>query len=204
MFTMAESIDWQQRYVQKQTPWDTGFESPQLGRIIEERGIKPGRALEIGCGTGTNAVALAQRGFDVTAFDLSPLAIDQAREKAAKAGVKVNFFQANAMELPDLGRFGFVFDRGVYHVLRRVNLFGFLKLLDRVAEPGGWYFTEAGNANDPVTLQEGPPRVTQVEMAGELAMLFNLVELKEFQFEGIMIDGKQMKPLAWAGLYRRK
>ena len=57
--------------------------------------LPPGRALELGCGTGTNTVWLAQHGFDCTGVDLSPRAIARARQRADEAGVQVNFLEAD-------------------------------------------------------------------------------------------------------------
>src|SRR5438876_8531777 len=111
-----DQINWNDRYSTKDTPWDSGEPSRELQRIVTEGQVRPSRTLELGCGTGTNAIFLAQQRFDVTAFDLSPLAIEQARSKAARAKVSVRFDQADILHLPDLGGpVGFVFDRGVYH-----------------------------------------------------------------------------------------
>src|ERR1044071_7415465 len=63
-------------------PWDTGTPDPMLVEMIESRAIPPGRALEVGCGTGTNAIYLAQHGFEVIGIDVAPLAVEQARAKA--------------------------------------------------------------------------------------------------------------------------
>ena len=61
---MAERArDWQQHYATGQTPWDSGTPSLEMQRVIAEHNITPRRTLEIGCGTGTNAVCLAQQGF---------------------------------------------------------------------------------------------------------------------------------------------
>ena len=71
---MAELEHWEERYRKGETPWDTGHPSTELQRVIREEKIRPCRAIELGCGTGNNAVWLAQQGFDVTAVDLSSLA----------------------------------------------------------------------------------------------------------------------------------
>jgi SAM-dependent methyltransferase len=196
--------DWNQRYVQRDTPWDTGRPSRQLERVLDERQIEPCRALEIGCGTGTNAVFLAQRGFQVTAFDVSPLAIEQARERAREAGASVDFYQADMFHLPDWKeRFQFVFDRGVYHVLRRENVEAFSDALVGLVDDGGLYLVLAGNANEVDPPEGGPPRVTASELCGELEPAFELIALREFRFEAI-IDGEPISPLAWSALWRRK
>src|SRR5438552_11989125 len=115
-----EPRDWNQRYVAGDTPWDSGQPSAELIRVLREWNIGPCRALEMGCGTGENAVYLAQQGFDVTAFDLAPLAVERAQAKMHEAGVKVRLLTADVLDLPDVGPpFSFVFDRGLYHVVRR-------------------------------------------------------------------------------------
>jgi len=63
-------------------PCDTGTPDPMLVEIVESDAIAPGRTLEVGCGTGTNAIYLAQHGFEVVGVDISPLAVDKARDKA--------------------------------------------------------------------------------------------------------------------------
>lgn len=196
--------DWNQRYAEGDTPWDTGKPSGQLTAVLDERQIEPCRALEIGCGTGTNAVFLAGRGFQVTAFDLSALAIEQARDRARQAGVSVDFQQADMLHLPDWSeRFQFVFDRGVYHVLRRENVEAFRDALVKLIDDGGLYLVLAGNANEVDPPEGGPPRVTASELCRELEPAFDLIELREFRFEA-NIGGEPVTPLAWSALWRRK
>jgi len=202
---MRDPINWNDRYSARQTPWDSGKPSRELERAINESGIRPSHLLEIGCGTGTNAIHLTQRGFTVTAVDVSPLAIEQARAKANQAGVQIDFRVADVLSA-DLGEsFDFVFDRGVYHHLRTVDLFGFLTALSRLTEAGGHYLTLAGNANDRHTPPEGgPPVVRTAEICTELASLFDLVQLREFTFDGVVVDGRAITPLAWSALFRRR
>src|SRR5262245_57667157 len=95
--------NWNQRYLEKQTPWDTNQPSSELQRVLQEYQIAPGRALDLGCGTGTNAVYLASRGFDVTGIDFAPTAIEAAKVRAASAGTNVRFLTGDAFKLPDLG-----------------------------------------------------------------------------------------------------
>ena len=105
---MKEHIDWNDRYRDGNLPWDTGRPSSELQRVFSRNTIQPCRALEIGCGTGTNSVWLAQQGFEVTGIDLAPLAVEQAEKRAHAAGVKVHFVVADVLHLPDLdGPFAF-------------------------------------------------------------------------------------------------
>jgi len=200
-----ETRDWNQRYETGDVPWDSGKPSAELIRVLREWDIRPSRALELGCGTGENAVYLAQQGFEVTALDVAPLAVERAEAKLRSAAVQVRLFTADVLALPDLGpRFPFVFDRGLYHVLRQSNLQDYLRTLERVCAPGGWYLTLAGNANDPVTAEHGPPRVKAQELCDELEGLFALVQLREFTFEGAPYTGTSFRPLGWSALMRRR
>src|SRR6185369_14836577 len=97
---MSDLAKWNERYETGETPWDTGQPSSELQKVVVEAASKPCRALEIGCGTGANAVWLAQQGFTVTALDLSPLAIERARHRAKNDGADVNFLIADALQPP--------------------------------------------------------------------------------------------------------
>jgi 2-polyprenyl-3-methyl-5-hydroxy-6-metoxy-1,4-benzoquinol methylase len=75
------SPSWNDNYAQGFCPWDAGVPDPLLVEAIECGGVAVGRALDVGCGTGTNAIWLAQHGYGVLGVDIAPLAIDQARAK---------------------------------------------------------------------------------------------------------------------------
>lgn len=202
---MRDQAFWNERYSSKDTPWDSGEPSTELQRVLERHLIEPSDALEIGCGTGTNAVFLARRGFKVTAVDISSLAIDQARKRASEAGVDVDFRVVDLLAPSGLHHaYPFVFDRGVYHGIRRENLDRFLDTMAGVTSPGALYLVLAGNANDPSDPNTGPPRVHAHEICAELNPLFELIELREFAFDGIVIGGQLVDSLAWSGLFRRR
>jgi len=116
--------------------WDTGKPSPELKRVVEGGFVKPCRTAVLGCGSGSNAVYLAQRGFDVTAIDVAPTALGIAAEKAEKAGVRVRWVLADVLALPELEAFDFIFDRGCYHNVRYVDAAGFVGSLRRLSRPG--------------------------------------------------------------------
>jgi SAM-dependent methyltransferase len=197
--------EWNQRYASGETPWDSGRPSAELCRILRAHQIAPCRALELGCGTGTNAVYLAQQGFDVTGIDIAPLAIEQARTKAAAARATVRFILGDVLQDLDLGpSYPLVFDRGLYHSVRRHNLAGFLKLIDRITHPGSLYLTLTGNANDKTPEDQGPPRVSARELCTELEPAFELIELREFRFDAVGTEGESFRPLAWSVLMRKR
>lgn len=198
---MSEVESWDERYRKRETPWDTSRPSGELVRVVAEDRVPPGRALELGCGTGNNAVWLAQQGFDVTAVDLSPLAIEHARRRAESAGVRVHLLAADVLEPPDLGEpFAFFFDRGCYHHVRRLDVERYLGTLDRYTRPGSLGLVLTGNAKEPH--DPGPPVVAEERIRAELGRVFEIVRLREFRFD--QVEQGDVRFLGWSCLLRRK
>jgi SAM-dependent methyltransferase len=103
------------------TPWDSGVSPPELVGVIEGAGrLASGRALDLGCGTGTTSVYMASKGWQVTGVDFVPRPIRVARAKAASAGVSVAFLVGDVTrlhELPIEPGFDLLFDQGCFHSL---------------------------------------------------------------------------------------
>lgn len=199
------SAHWDQRYLSGDAPWNSGIVSRELVRVLSEERISPCRAVELGCGTGTNAVHLAQQGFDVLGTDCSAVAIEHARTLADEAGIAVQLAVADLCRLSDLRTAlgesaatfqrgcSFMFDRGCYHCARRVNLAGFLETVEWLAAPNARLLLLCGNANEPA--QQGPPKVTEAEIRSEWQHLFEINWIREFHFED---RGGVPGPLGWA------
>ncbi len=109
------------------TPWERAGEAGQrqlaslLDREEAERRAPYGKALDLGCGRGTHAIALAKRGWGVTGVDVVPQAISAAQERAAAKAVDVNFLCADVTNVSPsvVGKeFGFFLDVGCFHGLR--------------------------------------------------------------------------------------
>jgi SAM-dependent methyltransferase len=84
-------------YAEQDTVW-SGEPNAQL--VAEVTSLTPGTALDVGCGEGADAVWLAQHGWDVTAIDISDIALDRARARADSAGVDVSFEHADLVAAP--------------------------------------------------------------------------------------------------------
>jgi len=192
---------WDRRYRSKNpAPWDTGKPSSELRKVVGEKTIKPGRAVVMGCGTGTNAVYLAKQGFDVTAIDVAPTSLILARKQAEKASVKVRWILASVLAVPDLGKFGFLFDRGCYHGVRRASASGYVNNASGLLKSGGKALILAGNANE--KRHYGPPRVKEEEIRKEFAETFKFQWLKETKFDTRKED--KNGPMSWSILLIRK
>jgi SAM-dependent methyltransferase len=186
--------DWEGKYQARETRWDSGRASRELRRVLAEQQIEPCRAIDLGCGTGTNAVHLATLGFAVTGVDCAPRALELARGKGDAAEVRVEWIEADVQHFgAGLEPFDLVFDRGCYHCCRRVDLEGYRETLMNVMRPGSRLLLLCGNANE--QSEVGPPRVTEQEIRDELGGLIDFEFIREFRFEDAGgVDG----PLGWS------
>jgi SAM-dependent methyltransferase len=193
---------WDSRYRgSSPAPWDKGFPSSHLKAAVEDGRVKPGRAVVLGCGTGTNAIYLAEKGFDVTAIDIAPTALNLAEDKAKKANVKIRWVLADVLAPPaDLEPFDFIFDRGCYHGVRRGNARGYVEAAKQLSRPGTQILIIAGNANE--ERRYGPPRVKEEELRDDFSSDFDFVRLDTVRFDSR--DPNRQGALAWSVLLRRK
>ncbi|NWG06223.1 MAG: class I SAM-dependent methyltransferase [Chloroflexi bacterium] len=121
-----------------QPPWDTGISPPELIEFIEKH--PPGRAIDIGCGTGTNVITLAKAGWQVTGVDFAPRAIKLARQKIKRTGVKAELFIRDATKLTRIhGPFDLALDIGCFHGFSKEDQEKYLDELDRILAPGGFW-----------------------------------------------------------------
>lgn len=104
--------DWLYRH--NRAPWDIGPRK-ELVEAVESGRLRPCRAIDLGCGTASNAIFLAQHGFDVTGTDYSPAAIALCRQRGAAAGVAVEWIEDDLTDLQHVrGPFDLLVDWGVY------------------------------------------------------------------------------------------
>ncbi len=192
-------IDWDALYRQGTPPWETGKPAAELIRLVQEKAINPGRTLELGCGTGANAIYLAQSGFEMTAVESSPTALERARVRAEREDALLRLVFADAFEFGQTaGQFDLVFDVGLYHFIRHSDLERFLDLLWRTTRPGSYYLTIAARKTH--SLPGSPPSVAQRQIHRELGRLFEMVELRECRLESVSAKGGSP---AWSCLMRR-
>lgn len=191
--------DWDKRYREGDKPWDSGLVSRELTRVLNETPITPGRGLELGCGTGTNAVALAERGFEVTAVDVSPTALEVAKAKAEAANVSIEWRCDDVTNLSFADcPYDFLFDRGCYHCVRKIDLLGFRQTVLSACREGTRMLLLTGNANAPGS--GGPPRVSAEEIQADWSQWFEIEFLREIHLEDA---GGVEGPLAWSCLMKR-
>ena len=90
-----QSDEWDSRYADSEFLWTA---EPNRFVVQELADLPPGRALDLACGEGRNAVWLAQHGWHVTAVDFSPVGLDKARRLADARGVTVDWVLADLLD----------------------------------------------------------------------------------------------------------
>ncbi len=122
----------------KTPPWDSGISPPELIDHIESH--QPGRALDLGCGTGTNVITLRRYGWEVTGIDFVPKAVRKARRKAHKANLDVNLITGDVSN-PRLfkGQYDLILDMGCYHALDSFQRKNYRKNVAGHLAPDGTY-----------------------------------------------------------------
>lgn len=126
----------------RRPPWDTGITPPEVAAFVSAH--PPGRALDLGCGTGTNAIYLAQRGWQVTGVDFIAKAIRQAKDKARQVGVQVDFRHGDVTRLEAIrGPFDLILDIGCFHSLTEAGKADYLDSLHRLLAPEGIFLLYA-------------------------------------------------------------
>ena len=169
--------------------------------MVARYGIEAGKALEIGCGTGTNLIWLAQQGFETTGLDLSQNAIAKARSKVAAAGVDSNLLVGDFLfdEIPG-APYQFVYDRGLFHVFDTAEEQS--RFAARVAEllaPGGLWHSLIGSTDGPPR-DTGPPRHSATEIVVAVEPHFEILELLGTTFD----QDAHSSTRAWVLVARRR
>lgn len=146
-------------------PWDVGGPQPALQALLDEYPPE-GPVLDLGCGSGDLAIALARRGLPVLGIDFAQAAIAEAREKAKKlppqAARLAEFQVADALQPGRLGRtFASVLDSGFLHLFEPGELEPFVKELAASLRPGGRYYVLAFAVEFPAP---SPRQVTEEEL----------------------------------------
>ncbi len=165
--------------------WDTGISPPELVAFIQTN--PPGKALDLGCGTGTNVITLAKNGWQVTGIDFAPRAIALARRKLQRAGVQADLHVGDVTHLEKIsGPFDLILDLGCFHTLGQEERKAYLQNTKRLLAAQGVYllyafFAIPGN---------GGPGITQADVSA-INSLFKLVSRQDGT------DTGRGRPSAW-------
>jgi SAM-dependent methyltransferase len=139
------------RYLRGDAPWNSGIVPPEIVTWIETAeasGAAPGRALDLGCGTGATSIYLAAHGWDVAGVDFAPNAIRRARRAARQQSLPgTTHFVSADVSRPDLldhaAVFDLVVDVGCLHGLSTAQRSGYAANVTRLTRPGATFLLYA-------------------------------------------------------------
>ena len=202
------TTDWEQLYRDEFTPWDTGRPESHLIETVTELPVSPCRALDVGCGTGANAIWLAEQGFEVIGIDLSATAIDLAREKPG--AYRCEFVQMDFLTVSmDRADFRFVFDMGCFHTFHdHDSRERFARTVAASLEAEGLWLSICGSCDGP---ELGPPRRSALEITRAVEDYFEILSLKATcldELSAAELEALELppgtRPRAWACLMRKR
>ena len=143
-------------------PWNSESPPEILVDLVRSGKVLPCKAIDLGCGAGNYALFLAGAGFDMTGVEISPRAIEMARERAAAQGVRCIFLVADLLgdlhEIRDT--FDFAYDWEVLHHIFPEDRERYVRNVHRILRPGGKYLSVCFSDEDPQFGSSGKYRKT--------------------------------------------
>ncbi len=191
----------QDRYTTGDLPWDLNRPDRNLVAHMERWGCPPGSALDVGAGTGENALFLASRGWEVTGLDISPTAVAMARTKGQERHLDATFLCHDILAAPPpTPPVEFAFDRGCFHIFserQKAN-----QVAHNIAlglKPGGIWFSLIASAEEPYR-GSGPPRHRASALLAAVEPFFSLISLET----GRMDSNRPQQMRIFKGLFQRR
>jgi len=178
--------DWEKVYATSDVatlPWYTPGLDGDIERALTVHRLRRTRILDLGTGPATQAMNLAQRGFEVLATDISSSAIKKAKAAAKAAGLSIEFRVDNvltsklASNLVDA-----IIDRGVFHVLPKAKRSIYVRTVHRILRPDGWLFLKCFSDKEPGTW--GPYRIAESELREYFQGPFDIESIVKTVFDG--------------------
>lgn len=188
------SFEWNERYKTGVLPWDTNEPDEYLKELVKSGTITPSKALEIGCGTGTNSLWMASQGFSVLAVDISQEAIAQAKQKKKDKSPSCDFETMDFLHDESLPcSFDFVFDRGCFHIYDMESERSlFARQVSRVLKINGIWVSLIGSTEGGAR-ETGPPRRTAIDVIKAIEPYLEIIELRSILFN----TNLPISPQAW-------
>lgn len=172
------------RYQTGDLPWDIKRPDFNLVDTIRAFNVKPGKGLDIGCGTGDNIIWLSRQGFKMTGIDLSETAIEQARQKAKHENIQASFYAMDFLndKVPE-NSYTFAFDRGCFHTFDSdEERSAYAMNVHQLLQNDGLWLTLAGNFDDG-RLEIGPPKRKAIQIIQAVEPYFNILSLVSGRFD---------------------
>lgn len=182
-----EFPDWEQLYQEKAVesmPWFNPDLDPDLEQALNQFNLDAGAVLDLGTGPGTQAIALAERGFQVTASDLSETAIHQLQQQAEAKGLAIQACQDDILNSQLQGPFDWILDRGCFHVLPPDRRQEYVSVVHRLLKPQGYLFLKCFSDKQPG--EQGPYRFAPAAVGEIFGSCFMIMAVAETVYHGTL------------------
>lgn len=187
MSQQRELPNWKQIYQEKNVESMAWF-NPDLDADLEQAltklNLHQGNVLDLGTGPGTQAMVLAERGFKLTATDISDAAINRAEAIAKEKNLEITWKQDDILNSNLNQQFDFVFDRGCFHVFHPEQRQDYLRVVSNLVKPKGYLFLKCFSHLE--TREGGPYRFTPEEISAIFSSHFNVCSVEETVYQGTL------------------
>ena len=174
----------------RKPPWDSGITPPELMDHLNSH--PPGRALDLGCGSGTNAIKLSKLGWQVVGVDFALKAIRDAKRKARNESADIHFIVDDVSRMRKVtGEFDLIYDIGCLHNLTNIEKRSYLSRVEELLRENGTYLVYAFLNDDDTSQETG---VSNADIAG-FSEILTLVDRQ---------DGKDQNSRSSAWFHFRK
>ncbi|MFB2838197.1 class I SAM-dependent methyltransferase [Floridanema evergladense] len=184
--TQEKSLpNWEQLYQEQAVesmPWFNANLDPDIEKSLTKLNFTTGSVLDIGTGPGTQAIILAERGFQVTATDLSETAIQKAAAKGQEKGLNINWQQDDILNSKISGEFDLIIDRGCFHVLPPDSRPNYVNVVYDLLKPQGYLLLKCFCYLE--TREGGLYKFTPEEMREIFASKLQIISLEETVYYG--------------------
>jgi len=185
---LKRTPDWEKVYSEvnlARIPWNSDKPDHELTELIDSKKIVPCYVLDVGCGTGTDAIYLASKGANVTGIDISHEAIRIAGDKAEKAAVKVTFMAGDFLDTEfENERFDFVNDRGFFHIISPLRREEFAAKVSRILKSQGFYYLRCWSDKQEFEGESTPYRISKDIINRTFSKFFDAGEIKDIRWGG--------------------
>jgi len=185
---VPEPSSWENLYATSEVetlPWYTPELDPDFEAALSRRRLGGKRILDLGTGPATHAIALASRGYDIVATDISPSAIKRAKRAAKSSGVRIDFRVDDVLESTlETGSIDAIVDRGVFHTLAPADRSVYVRTVHRILRPRGWLFLKCFSDKQPGTW--GPHRISRKELHASFDAAFEILSIVNTVFGGTL------------------
>lgn len=180
-------------------PWFWPNIDPDFEAALKYLDDPPQRVLDVGTGSGIQAVELAKRGYDTSASDFSAAALEFGKTAARKGGVSVNFHVDDVCSSRLIGqKFDAVFDRGCFHILPPVQRVSYFETVKQLLPKNAFLFLKCFSNEEPP--RPGPFRFSAEEIKSFFNEAFRLIEIRPTEFHG----ARPVHPKAIFAVLQRK